>query len=372
MLRAVNEQNDKVMSALEGLRLSAKELELAEKYLKGEVSEDALADMRFRSMIDMSQDQYKPVQLLLNSYIMKKRYEDAARLLRLLYAISAYTCSECFDNIYYFTDVMENEKMQIDRSMALAVYAQYLYRFCYSHSRNYTPSRFIVTYHLEALADFAKRDPAIVRKALQDFDPQYANGNILLYTLYFYLSYNGEEVTGKDMRPVQDAGGTVPAAAEILPQDQDLLRAYENILVDILGEIFVPDASLNQAILDIQESIRKGRLQDDQLQVIRNRNVDSPAFMAVCSCASVNYMLSGQLYDVMRVCGAAAPNRLLNALDLLDPRGEFERIGDRLQELFGLSGRSIMFWVTANLAREQNNGTGKKTIQEKILSAVLC
>ena len=372
MLRAVNEQNDKVMSALEGLRLSAKELELAEKYLKGEVSEDALADMRFRSMIDMSQDQYKPVQLLLNSYIMKKRYEDAARLLRLLYAISAYTCSECFDNIYYFTDVMENEKMQIDRSMALAVYAQYLYRFCYSHSRNYTPSRFIVTYHLEALADFAKRDPAIVRKALQDFDPQYANGNILLYTLYFYLSYNGEEVTGKDMRPVQDAGGTVPAAAEVLPQDQDLLRAYENILVDILGEIFVPDASLNQAILDIQESIRKGRLQDDQLQVIRNRNVDSPAFMAVCSCASVNYMLSGQLHDVMRVCGAAAPNRLLNALDLLDPRGEFERIGDRLQELFGLSGRSIMFWVTANLTREQNNGTGKKTIQEKILPAVLC
>lgn len=80
-------------------------------------------------------------------------------------------------------------------------------------------------------------------------------------------------------------------------------------MVDILGEIFVPDAFVDQEIRKIQESIRQGQLQDDQLQGIRNRNVDSPAFMAVCGCAFVNYMLSAQLHDVMRVCGAAAPNR---------------------------------------------------------------
>lgn len=217
-MRAVNVQDDNVMNALEGLRLSEKELELAEKYLKGEASEDVLADIRFQSMIDMPLDRYKPAKLLLNSYIMKKRYEEAARFLRLLYAVSAYTCSECFDYIQYFVDAVKDGGLQIDRSIALAIYAQYLYRFSYSHSKDFTPSRFIITDQLEFLAEFARRDPAIVEKALQDFDRQLANGNILLYTLYFYLRYNGEEVTGKDIQPVRDAGGTAPASVQVLPR----------------------------------------------------------------------------------------------------------------------------------------------------------
>lgn len=61
----------------------------------------------------------------------------------------------------------------------------------------------------------------------------------------------------------------------------------------------------------------------------------------------------------------------MNALDQLDPRGEFGRIGDRLQELFGISGKSIMFWATATLTRQQYQGIEGKTIREKILSAVL-
>lgn len=38
MLRTENMQEDKVISALECLRLSAEEMELAEKYLSGEAS----------------------------------------------------------------------------------------------------------------------------------------------------------------------------------------------------------------------------------------------------------------------------------------------------------------------------------------------
>ncbi|MDE5893471.1 MAG: hypothetical protein K2H45_11175, partial [Acetatifactor sp.] len=325
MLRAENVQNDKVMNALEGLRLNTKELELAEKYLKGEVTEEALADMRFQNMINMSQDQYKPFQALFESYFKKKRYEEAARLLRLLYAISAYTCSECLEYNYIrsFKQAVEKGGMQIEQSMVLALYAQHLYRYGYRYGRNYIPSRFISTYDLESLAEFANHDPAIVRKALQDFDRHLANGNILLYTLYFYLCYNREEPT-------------------LLPQDEDLLKEYENILVDLLEESFVPNASINQEIRKIQESIRRGGLQENKLQGIRKQNIDGAAFMAVSSCAFVNYMLSAKLHDVMRVCGAAAPARLLDAMEILDPRGEFERIGGNLGELFGITSQSIM------------------------------
>ncbi|MDE6518688.1 MAG: hypothetical protein K2L18_12750, partial [Acetatifactor sp.] len=74
---------------------------------------------------------------------------------------------------------------------------------------------------------------------------------------------------------------------------------------------------------------------------------------------------------MMRVCGAAAPKGLLNALDMLDPRGEFERIGGKLQELFGISGRSIMAWAIAALGRGSYSA-GKEMIQEKMLPAVFC
>ena len=354
MLRAENVQNDKVMDALEGLRLNAKELELAEKYLKGEATEEALADMRFQSMINMSQDQYKPFQALFESYFKKRRYEEATRLLRLLYAISAYTCSECFEYNYIrtFKQAMEKGEMRIERSKGLAIYAQHLYRFGYCFGRNYIPSRFITTYDLESLAEFANHDPAIVREALQDFDRQLANGNILLYTLYFYLCYKGKELT-------------------LASRDEDLLREYENILVDLLEESFVPNASIKQEIQKIQDSIRRGELQENQLQGIRRQNVDGVAFMAVSSCAFVNYMLSAKIHDVMRVCGAAAPARLLDAMEMLDPRGEFERIGENLEELFGISSQSVMTWAVAALTRTQSYGTAKNTIHEKILPAVL-
>ncbi len=372
MLRAKDMQEDKVINALKGLRLSAEELELAEKYLKGEAGEEALAGIKFRDLtkISRNQGQYRPLQDLFEAYFKKKRNEEAVKLLHLLYAICSYTCCECFEYIYYFKNAVEEGRLQIDRGMALAIYAQYLYLFCSRHGKNYTPSRFAITSQIEVLAEFAGGDPAVVRKALGDFDRQCANGNILLYTLYFYLCYNGKDVTGEDMGQARKDGGGV-LAAQILPQDRELMGEYEDIMVDLLSDIFVKGASENRDLGEIQESIRQGRLQDSQLQGIGKWAVDSVAFMAVSNCAFVNYMLSPRLYDVMRVCGAVSPARLLNTMIQLDPRGELGRIGGKLQEYFGLSGKSVMAWAVATLTRRQSDEAGKKVIQECILPVLL-
>ena len=71
MLRTENMQEDKVISALECLRLSAEEMELAEKYLSGEASEEALTGIKFRNLISMakSQEYYKPFWVLFESYL---------------------------------------------------------------------------------------------------------------------------------------------------------------------------------------------------------------------------------------------------------------------------------------------------------------
>ena len=362
MLHADNSQNEKAVSALECLRLSAEELELAEKYLRGEVSEEALAGIKFRDLtgISQSKSQYRPLQDLFDFYFKKNRYEEAERLLRLLYAVCAYTCCVCFAYMHGFKNAVEQGRLRIDREMALAIYAQDVYLFCSHNSTYYPPSCFAITRQMEVLAEFAGRDPAVVRKAVKAFDRQSRCGNILLYALYFYLCYNGKDVTGENRGQIR-----------ILPQDRELLGEYEDIMVDLLNDIFARGASENREMEEIQESIRQGNLQDGQLQAIRKRAVDSVSFMAVSNCAFVNYMLSPQLYDVLRVCGAVSPSRLLNAMVQFDPRGELARIGGKLQDIFGLSGKSIMVWALAALSRVQEEGAENKIILESILSPLL-
>ncbi len=365
MLRAENAQNEKTVSALECLRLSAGELELAEKYLREEVSEEALAGMKHRDLTGISQSktQYKPLQDLFETYFKKNRYEEAARLLRLLYAACSYTCCECFEYIHDFKKAVEQGKLQIHREVALAIYAQHLYLFCSRNSKYYTPSRFAITAQMEILAEFANRDPEMVRKALEAFDRQRANGNILLYALYFYLCYNGKDVTG--------APGASPAAAQVLPRDRELLGEYEDMMVDLLDDIFAQGAPESREMEEIQQSIRQGCLQDGQLQTIGKRAVDSASFMAVSNCTFVNYMLSPRLHDVTRVLGAVSPNRLLNAMIQFDPRGELVRVGGKLQEMFGLSDKSVMAWAIAALTRVQGESAENKIILENILPPLL-
>ena len=233
MLRAENLQNEKIMSALEELGLGGGELEAAERYLKGEAGEEALAGLAFRDMMHMPPEKTKALDALFSSYFKKKRYEEAAKLFNLVYAVGGSTCCACFSYIFDFSNAVRGDLLKIDRARALAVYMEDL------AGKNYQ----ISAYNLRAaIGNFARSDPQIVLQAYNEFKGRYPNGKILLLTLYFFLRCNREDLAGEKI---------------LNDRDLALMKDYEEMLVEPLGWIFAPEASREPQIREIQKQIRR-------------------------------------------------------------------------------------------------------------------
>ena len=336
MLRAENLQNEKVMNALEGLGLGSGELEAAEKYLKGEAGEEILTGISFRDMTQMSSEKPKVIDELFSSYFKKKRYEEAEKLFNLVYAVGGSTCYVCFRYFYDFCNVVRTGALKIDLARALAVDIQYI------ASNSYQMSAFTLK---AAVANFTKSDPQIVLRAYNEYKGQYSNGRIILLTLYFYLRCNQEVLA--------PALNLFNLGKEILDgRDMEILKKYEDMLVEPLGMIFSPDASKEPQIIEIRNRISKGDIPTpEQLQGIRGRAVNENILRLLGGCAYVNYMLSERLRSVVMVCGAADSQQTLKVIEGMDMRQELDRNSGELEEIFGIPGREVISWA-ADLAQK--------------------
>ena len=324
MLRAEITQNDKIISALEGLQLGGGELEAAEKYLRGEAGEEILAGIAFRDMTQMSSDSLQAFDPLFDSFYKKKRYEEAGKLFNLLYAIGGSTCGQCFHYIHGFWNMAHSGVMKIDRARALAVFTHGISK---KNSYNYGGAHTL----MELMAPLADSDPRVVLQAYREYRGTASNGSILLITLYFCLCDKVE--------------------------DRELLEEYENLVVEPLGMIFTPDASKVPEVRELTEQIRQGGLNREQLSVLRNRKVNETIFTLLGGCAFANYGLSEKLRNVVVFCGAASPALMLSVMESMDIRGEMKRLGGELQELFGISSREVISWA----ARRIQGGLSRHT-----------
>ncbi len=343
MLRAENLQNEKIMNALEELGLGSGELEAAGKYMGGEAGEEALAGMTFRDMAQMPPEKTQTFHAILSSLFQKKRYEQAAKLFKLIYAVGGSTCYGCFGSIYDFSHAVHTGVLKIDRAGALAVYIQYIATNSYQ----------INAFNLKAAAaNFAESDPRVVLKAYKEYKGRYSNGRIILLALYFYLRCSQE-----DLAVGTEAARALNLGKDILDdRDMEILKEYEEMLVGPLGMIFNPDASKEAQITDIQKRIFQGGsggdiLSPDQLSSIRGRAVNETVFQLLGGCAYVNYMLSERLRAVVMVCSAADPGQMLKVIGEMDMRQELERNGRELEELFGIPGKEIISWSAEKLQR---------------------
>lgn len=327
MLRAENMQYEKIMNALEELGLGGRELEAAEKYLKGEAGEEILAKITFRDMTQMPTEKPRALDRLLMSYYNKKRYEEAERIFNLIYAVGGSTCIACFHMGFNFHSIVGNKKLKLDPVKVLATYIQDLTRNNYS---------LYASALRKALDASASSDPQIVLQAYKEYKGQYANGRILLLTLYFYLRCGAEELTAENLND----------------SDRALLRDYEDMLLGPIGMIISPDASDKPQIKEIQKHIIQGSLTSEQLQGIRDSAVNESMFKLLGGCAYINYMLSPKLYSIVRFCSAASPEQMMKTIEEMDLRQELDRSGEKLEELFGIPCRVIIDWA----ARRRQKG----------------
>lgn len=342
MLRREDLQLEKMLAALEGLQLSGEELELAEKYLKGEAGEETLNRLTFRDMTKMSQNTQKDFQTLFESLFKKKRYEEADRFLHILFALGASTCCECFSygSMLQLPRLVRNGSLKTEREKVLAVFVQGIdcMPACFSSNG------------LDSLSNLADQNPQIVLGALEGYKGKYLNGEILLLTVYFYLRCPQEDLQADTSLVPLNLGEVL-----LNEEDKKLLRKYESMLVDSIGQIFQPDASGDMTVREIRTQLRQGqpqgRLAESLLKGIRGRAVNETVFKLFGGCAFVNYMLSEKLRGVVMVCSAAAPELMLDVMGGIDLRKTLECCGAELDELFGLSCQEIAAWAGKSISR---------------------
>lgn len=116
---------------------------------------------------------------------------------------------------------------------------------------------------------------------------------------------------------------------------------------------------------EIKAALRNGRVDDNilKLAVIEDsrRNINGDYIDGYWRCcmgmAFINFSLSARLKDVLTICFAARTNEMILSIFGLDMRGDLDKIGGRLDEIFGIDAKILMCCAAVlgkeNILKEQ-------------------
>ena len=365
-----NPQQEKIAEILKLLQLGFMERRTAENYLRGEHGEVALRGLRRRDMRQEPKSLQEALRTILDDYYLQEQHREANRLFRLLYALYGSSLADCVVSSYCrFWRALEKGDIQVDMSAALTVYAQYkVPRVYYTASGQVAKRRYLQASDLEDLAEFIRYDLQVARQALKDYQEEFIDVKMILYTLYFYMRSSrvplnagrsmwdsthslgerrnltrGWAILGVKKRAAEkDEPAVIIGPRGLDGTDRVLLREYENVMVSALGQIFKQDVSRDMVFRDIQDRIRRGEFPRYQLPKLRGRAVNDAIFLLIACCAYANYRISERLRGVVAVCGAAAPEEMPW---LSHHMNEFACIEDGMDETFGVPVRYLLTWV---------------------------
>ena len=270
MLRAQNGQVDKVREVLADLGLTDGELELAEKYLKGEMGEETLEAVEVRDMSGIPREKALPVAKLLGSFMKKKQFDETLRLFNLLYALGSHTCFQCLGQEYQiyweFMRNVEEKNLQIDPYKIVAVYARHTYRSCLSWCNHYP--YFMSEHMYSALKKHAGGLPETVRRALREYESGYIGERLILLTVLFNMNYDSvqsAEAFRKKSTQTPDEGGVLGGIRKLLggkesSEDVAWLGEYEKLLKEAMCQAVLPGAAgrvMDRSLIHSSEPTRR-------------------------------------------------------------------------------------------------------------------
>ena len=225
--------------------------------------------------------------------------------------------------------------------------------------------------YLKRLMDMAHNDPEIVKKAYE-LKEKGVESCIILLTVYFLLKYPGinPEDRVDEFSEVLDRQGCPEQEAA---EETALMRRYEDLFIDNIDEVYTHNHNFlhkdirpeKEKMDEIKAAIRNGRIDDNILKLAAiedsQRNTNGEYIDGYWRCcmgmAFINFSLSARLKDVLTICFAARTNEMIFAISGLDMRGDLDKIGGRLDEIFGLDAKILMCCAAAlgkeNILKEQ-------------------
>ncbi len=260
--------------------------------------------------------------------IQRGMYEAAGKVCRVIFTVWESGMSSCCPQ------EMFSDRCSVPGLEPAVKTALYASNICVDGARLSKP-------YLNKLMDYAQNNPEIIKKAY-GYRGRGTLSGIVLLAMYFLLKY--PEILPEDkaggLEGLLEKQGITGDEAE---QDLALMRQYEDLLLEIFGEIYFYERPENETD-EIEKAIREDRVDGEILNQavakVPERSVkkylDDDGKCQVGGMAFINYPLSGCLKNIISVCFAARTDEMLYAVSRMDMRGIFEDRGMNFDRIFGL------------------------------------
>lgn len=317
------------------IHLSGGERKVAQAYLSGVAGEEALGSFHFR---DLSKTIYGASQKLIRELLKEKKEDELKRLFSLLFAVGEATCYWLMPMEFYrafgaFCDV-PGKLSGASAAKAVSIYAVVAgLNLC---DRNMNP--------FDLLLRLAGHEPEVLRQALGYEKNKFINGKWVLLALYFSTKYDGKPCGGVDE-------GDLP-----------LLARCEEYALACFTELYFPaEKNSSRQSIRVYPGAAVGKEFADAASGIaidelcrelpgRKPMVSRPLFNLTAGLSYLNYMLSDQLKNIVRLCLAINPKEALDAMQRAaagTPLAPAVAGGAYAQE-FGIDVRLYICWALEN------------------------
>ncbi|WP_300839626.1 DUF4132 domain-containing protein [uncultured Acetatifactor sp.] len=349
MINPQNQRITKIVELFEQTNLfTADEITLIEDYLSGTAGKEEIEKLDFRDLSAVPTDLASKIRVLGMELMNKGHDEEAGKLGDILFAAGQSSCCEMMPISNYYA--LEKCRTLVEEpAKKVAILAAQIGMNEYQVNR----------YSLAGLIKVAEGRPEVIKLAILYQRNQYENGRVVLLTVYFKAKYqnarlvaegsadkSGGILAGVNKLLGLGESGTEPAV-QIDADDALFLKAYEDVLVNNLDSLYknqMPRLDLDE----IKNAIRNDKVDERILKKAR-ANLPVARFMLrlLGGAAFVNYAQSPCLKNVLKICFAADTAAMLDILDNMDLRGELDKVGGGLDELFGVDSRKLIAWAGA-------------------------
>ncbi|MBD5459965.1 MAG: DUF4132 domain-containing protein [Lachnospiraceae bacterium] len=340
-----NQRVVKVMELLEATKVfTSDELTAAESYLLGETDGREIRQFPFRDLSQLPSGLDSKFNMLFTELTGKGRGEEGEKLAQILFTAGESTGANLFPMMFFnfgekFAFILEPEKRAA------------LYAVRIGQSEN-----MIGRFSIENLMKIAEKDPMNIQKAAAYQRNKNENGRLILLMTYFLLKYP----EAKPMKAAGRQGGLLAGMGRLLgqkterteagiefdAQDGALMKRYEDILVNSIGNLYTNNPA-QSVIKELQNAINNDKVDERVLKTAKaGAAVDRFMLRILGGTAFVNFALSDRLKNVLTICLAASAELMLNIMESMDLREDLKNNAGELDEILQIESRRYIKWAT--------------------------
>ena len=347
MMQPQDIQTRKMMELLEGLHLSEKEMLAAQDYLTGAEGEAILERISFHDLSSLPDGTKDDFRTTFRKMINRGRKEAAQKLFAVVFTVGRSTMSSLFpEDLLSYAN--KNVEGVFPADQALSLMAEHTGENVH----------WIRTYMMERMKKLALLDAANVRKAMGHHKSSPDNGLLILYTIYFWMCYpdsryrpdaalQGREKTGilQSMSRLFAQGGSGPLY-QVRESDRALLKAYEDLIVDSLENLFTGRTEEKDLAL-MTNAVNHDQMTEQVRERAGRQNVSNFLMKLLCGCAFANFTLSLRLKNFVSLALAANVKGALSAMEEMDLRYDLHGRGGSFDVYFGIGTADYIRWAAS-------------------------